>query len=182
MENNIVIKNDITNTLKDQKIMIYGTGHVAMKFYKGLAIRGLEGNVLCFIVSKKQSEKADINGIPVKAIEEISLDEKSIICLAVHEVLKAQIEATVKKHGIGNYIWIYPYLFELVLGPPLKRNIEVPLTKILKRCDDYRIAIRYLAIENYFGKNSIGFRIYEKAQAAYCGEKPQESVQRSFVS
>lgn len=180
MENNAKIKDSIVSILKNQKIIIYGVGYVAMKFYKALVIKGLDENILCFVVTEKNNEQRNVNGIPVKAIAEIGKDEKNIICLAVHEVLKTEVEDTLRKFGLNNYIWIYPYLFELVLGLPLKRNIEVPLTQILRECDDYRIAIRYLAIENYFGKNSFGYKVYEKAQAAYCGVRTAKRRREKF--
>ena len=35
----------------------------------------------------------------------------------------------------------------------------------------YAVAIRYLAIENYYGKNDIGYRAYVKMQQIHCEER-----------
>lgn len=171
---------DINGIMKNNRIAIYGTGFVAMKFYDVLVKRGLGKEIECFIVSKKESGQNEIRKMKICSIDEFENKDGLIICVAVHEVSRDEIEKILDSKKIKNYIWIYPYLYDLALGSPLKRGVPVPVKKIVRQCHNYRIAIRYLAVENYFGKNSYGYDIYRKAQEISCGKISAEKRLESF--
>lgn len=173
---------EILNILKKNKIVIYGTGYVAMKFYEALIYRNLGTNIESFVISKRsKTSESIINGIIVKTIDEFDNKKNSIVCIAVHETIKDEIEQQLDNRNIKNYIWINRYrLIELLLGKPIIENIRMPVAKIVHGCQDYRIAIRYLAIENYFGKNNYGYDIYVKTQKLYCEERTAKKRLLSF--
>lgn len=159
---------DILEIIKNKKIIIYGAGYIANKFYDVLMAYGLEKNIDCFVVTQKNTNQNSIKGYPLKTVYELENIKNSIICLAVHEMTKEDIIKILKKEKLDNYIWIFPYFFELILGTPIATKIYVPVSKLIQSCNDYRLAVRYLAIENYFGKNNNGFMIYKKALGLYC--------------
>lgn len=175
---------DVRNLLDiftNNKIIIYGNGHVGRKFYKALKMHHIEKNILCFAVSYQKENQAEINGIPVREIEKINEKEIAIICIAVHEVLKDEIINVLEKKGIKKYIWIYPFLYELLLGKPVGRNVSIELPEILKTCvNDYRFAVRHMAIEQYFGKNTIGYDMYIRAEALHCNRDTSEKRLQNF--
>lgn len=158
---------EIYNILKKRKIVIYGTGHVAMKFYDLLVWRGLNSNIESFLVTRI-SDKKEIKQIPIKKIDEFENKDEYIICIAVHTALRDEVEGELARWGYTNILWIYPYLYELLFGEPKKENVIVSVDDIIQHNLDYRFAVRYLAVENYFGKNQYGAEIYIKAQSLHC--------------
>ena len=88
---------------------------------------------------------------------------------------------TLQDVGIDHYVWIYPYLYELLLGEPIKTDVKIKVDDIIRTCgDDYRIAIRCAAIDHYCGKNTNGFDWYMKSQALHCSMKTAEERLRRF--
>lgn len=179
----MVYNSKIIDILKNNNIIVYGIGHVAMKFYKSLVICGLDKNIECFVVTQKTEITDEIDGIKIKSIDDIESDKNTVICIAVHEAIRNEVEEILNKNKILDYIWINPHLLtELVLDEPIKKSVRIPIDNIIKQNRDYRIAIRYLAIENYFGKNTYGYDIYKRAQELYCGQKTAESRLASFCN
>ena len=165
--------------LGTKKIVIYGTGYVAQKFFSILKKNSLVGNIICFAVSKGEKEGESIDGIAVKNIRDIESD--NMVCIAVHEALKDEMVDTLCDIGINNYIWIYPYLYQLLLGEPIEKGVRIKLEDIVQTClNDYRIAVRYAAIDNYYGKNIYGFDLYRRAQALYSSMKTAEERLERF--
>lgn len=170
---------ELIKRLENGRIVIYGTGHVARKFLKVLQKHQLDRNIVCFAVSAGEKEKNPIEGFSVQNIREIRLD--SIVCLAVHEAVKNEMEGILQDMEIKNYIWIYPYLYELLLGAPVKKDVKVKLKDIMQTCkDDYRISIRHVVIDNYNKKNINGFDLYIRAQALHCNVKTAEERLKNF--
>lgn len=164
---------DIREFLKNQEIVIYGAGHVANKFYNSLQRLDLDKNVKCFVVSSKREDQDEFNGHKIISVDELQKGE-ACVCIAVHEVLKGEIEVLLERKGIHNHIWIHPYLPELRFGVPLKAGALVPVSQIVHACKDYRLAIRQLTIENYFHLNESGDDIYIKAQQIWCDRDTAE--------
>ena len=159
--------------LKDfggKEIVIYGAGHVGRKFFRTLKVQGLGSQVRCFAVTKQTEEENVLDGIPLKCIYDISVQDNTLICLAVHETLRRELEDIVK--GITDrYVWIYPYLYSLMFGEPEQTDIEIKISEILKTChEDFRLAIRLAAVEQYEGKNTFGYAYYKRAQMMHCAE------------
>lgn len=164
-----------------QNIVVYGAGHIARKFLKVLKLYHYDQNVLCFVVSFPEQSEKMIEGIPVKAIEWLAGHKDLLVCIAVHEALRHDIAVTLQNIGISRYIWIHPCLYELMLGQPVETDVKVDLDDIVRTCvDDYRLAIRYAAIEQYFGKNEVGFAMYRRAQALHSSSETAKERLAAF--
>jgi len=170
---------ELLKILSQKKIIIYGIGHVGMKFFYALKKHRLEKNIISFAVSTPLEGQSNIDGIPIRSIEELDNQESVIVCIAVHEAWKEKIAHKLK---IVEYIWIYPFLYELLLGHPIELDVNVDLNRMIKTCmGDYRLAVRYMAIEQYFKKNKVGYDIYIKAASLYCDKRTAEERLLKFI-
>lgn len=159
---------DLLALIAQQDIVIYGSGHIAGKFLKALKLYHYDKNVSCFVVSDPGQSDKTIEGIPVRATDWLAGHQDMLVCIAVHESLRQEIVFALQNLGISRYLWIYPCLYELLLGAPVETQVKVDLDDIVQTCaGDYRLAIRYAAIEQYLGKNEIGFDMYKRAQALH---------------
>lgn len=157
--------------LERKAIIIYGTGHVARKFYRALGKYHLQSQVQCFVRTEAVRSGERFEGVPVYCFKNISIESDTLVCLAVHESIRDEIEDTVKK-VTGQYIWIYPYLYELMLGKPEQRDVEVAVSKLLKGFqEDLRLGVRLAAIEQQDKKNDYGFDYYVRAQMLHCDQE-----------
>ena len=105
----------ILEQLNGKKIIIYGTGHVARKFYRALLNHGFQKQISYFVRSSDVSDGELFEGVEVCCFEDVDFGENTIICLAVHESILDEIEKIVRKKT-GQYIWIYPFLYRLMSG------------------------------------------------------------------
>ncbi len=170
----------LVEVLRTYKIAIYGAGYVAVRFYQCLKEHQLNGNVFSFITTTGNGLETD--GLSVVAIDQLEIDERMIICVAVHESIKDDIIDNLIKRGFDRYIWIYPFLYSLMLGTPTYSNIKVPISKIWNKVrDDYNIAVRYLAIDNYYERNSNGYEIYKRYLSLFNNEKTSEERLNQFI-
>jgi len=169
---------ELLRYLSQKRIVIYGTGYVGRKFFYALKKHGLEQNILSFFVSELVEGQNRIEGIPVRNIDVFDNYDHVVVCIAVHEVWKDEIACNLRQM---DYIWIYPFLNELLLGRPIEENVHVDLTKVIRNCmKGYRLAVRYMVVEQYFKKNKIGYDIYIKAISLHCDKKTAEERLQKF--
>lgn len=158
------IREFIRKLSEGQKIYIYGTGYIANIFFDILKEKGFQSQVGGFVVSQIMGNQENMKELPVYSINRLSVGEDILICIAVHESLKREIESILMKKGVLNYMWIYPFLFELHYGNPVRDDKWIDIKKIIPGDrDEYGIAIRWVAIDDYYGKCSDGFQMYKKA-------------------
>lgn len=171
---------DFLELITNNKIHIYGTGYVANLFWNELEKKGLTQNVEDFIVSEvKESEYT--HSIPIKGIENVKIDKGSIVCIAVHETLKDEIEMNLLKKQIRNFLWIYPFLYEFSLGCIQKEECWVDIHlfhNVMK--EQYGIALRYAAIEEYYGFRKNGFDMYYRGLLTYNSTRTAELRVKRF--
>ena len=173
---------ELQNNLENTRFSIYGIGHVAKKFYSYLSKRNLVKNIDSFIVTKRSGE-TEFEGVCIKEIDEIEMGSNTLICIAVHESLLGSISEQLNKKKVINYIWIYPYLVDLVIGNPIYTNRKEQVSSIVRNnLLDYRIAIRYHAIECYYNRNISGEIIYKKAMSIHCVENTVNERLKNFYS
>ncbi|MCM1047761.1 MAG: hypothetical protein NC433_04975 [Clostridiales bacterium] len=173
--------NELLEQLSQNNIVIYGTGHVGMIFFRVLKEHGLKNNIACFAVSTHINNKNEIEGIPVLTVEEIVNLNKVIVCIAVHESLRDEIIHILIQREIRKYIWIYPFMHELLMGSPIETGIYVDLDRIMRNYKkEYALAVRYMALEQYFGKSEIGYDIYIRANSLHCERKTAEKRLENF--
>lgn len=173
--------NELEQLLKEKKIIIYGTGHIGKKFLLALKRLGLVEQITCFTKTGHVEQEENVNVIPVYTLSQINVGKNSIVCLAVHESIRDEMIEELKRNQIENYVWIYPYLYELLLGAPLKENIPVSVARLkVASKNDYRMAIRFLAIEQYLGKNDCGFDMYIRALSLHCSQETAKKRAEQF--
>lgn len=171
---------ELEKALNENKVVIYGAGYVAKRFYESLIRRKIAKNVICFVTSKKG--ETNFCDLPVVTIDDLDEDRETLICVAVHESIKNEIIDLLEKRSYFNYIWIYPFQYQLMLGDPLRRAAKVLLADIVSQESEYYgLAIRYLAIEQYYNKNKVGYEIYVKAFALSCGMETAQARLNSFI-
>lgn len=159
--------------LKKYQIIIYGTGYIADKFFKVLQMNQMESNLVCFVKSNA-SEGETKNNYCVKNLKDVCIGENTMVCIAVHESNLYEILDTVKCFT-QQYIWIYPYIYDWLLGGICEKEKNVSIGNIISQCKkDLRMAIRLMAIECYYGKNDIGYDVYLRAEGMHCN---RETVQ-----
>lgn len=174
---------EFLDLLSKKEIVIYGAGYVAKKlFYKALVERGLAHNVKCFCVTNANDRNDVFCGIPIISVQELKISKESIICIAVHASVKDEIFLELNSKGIDNYIWVYPYLFQLLLGEAAVKNVGVNVNDIVRQTcnDDYGIVLRYAMIEYHFGKNDWGFELYVKSREQWASKKNAVIRARNF--
>ncbi|WP_044913064.1 hypothetical protein [Butyrivibrio sp. WCE2006] len=168
----------LIDKLKKQNFYIYGTGFVAEHFYEALNRLELSKNTVSFVTTHNQN--SEYHGIPVKSIKDINDD--LLICIAVHEANLKEIVEVLNERGLKNYVWIYPFIFDMWYGEPIKKGVLVPTNEILTTCkNDYRIVIRVLAIEEYYKINKIGYSIYMKAQQVHSSPDTARKRLEQFI-
>ena len=168
--------------INNKEIFIYGAGYVAEVFFKSLKKNKLEKQVKGFLVSSTGNVDEVIHGYLVRTVDEVIIDSKTIICIAVHEIYRKEIEEILFQKGISNYIWIYPILYELYLGNPIKEKEWINIKKIIKQqLENYGIAIRWAAIDDYYGKCQGGFVLYKKAMALHSDYYTAEERTKQFI-
>lgn len=157
---NVKNADDLKRIISSRDCVIYGAGYVAQRFFKALNRQGLGKQVKSFITSSP-STITEIDSIPVQSVEALKQYHNPMILIAVHEVLVSQIEATLLEKGYDEYIWVYPFLYEIMLGKPKISTVNL---KAIWKANDDNIALpgRYLAIEQYYGNNDYGYEIYKK--------------------
>lgn len=173
----------LVHIIKNNEIGIYGAGYAAQNFYKALQIRNMDKHVKCFIVTDPEKAYGKLEGVLIKTVEDIVREKNIYICIAVHEAIKNEIEDCLLKCGLHNYVWVHPYIMELALGSPLEYHKQIEVRKILQQhCyDNYAFAIRYLAIENYYNKNNMGYDVYLKALNLQCETKTAVNRLQNFI-
>lgn len=168
--------------ISEKKILIYGAGYVAAVFMEALKKHGLEKNVYGFCVTDSIGEQNHMGEFWVKPISQIGVLGNTVVCIATHEVSKRGIEAILLQKGISDYIWIYPFLYTLYMGKPLKEGQWIDVRKmILKNENLYGMAVRWAAIDDYYGNFQGGFYLYTKAMKIHCNAATAEDRANSFI-
>ncbi len=161
----------VLECLAGKKLVVYGTGHVAHKFHKALQAHHLQENIRCFVRTADVEDGERFEGIRVCRWKDVPVGEDTLVCLAVHESLRDEIEKLVRPIT-RQYVWIYPYLYGLMLGEAERENVELEICRLLKGYrNDLRLGVRMAAIEQWEGRNTHGFDDYIRAQMLHCGRE-----------
>lgn len=157
---------EIIDLMRIRRFVIYGNGYIARRLYNIIKKLGLEHNVLNVAVSNPNPNDSGVNGQPLCAISEIN--QNDFIILAVHNAVADTMKRTLIKLGFSDYIWIYPYLIEMEIGQPIRRNYPVPTDILIKYLPiAYTWAIYYLSLADYIEKGLYGGSLYIKFASTY---------------
>ena len=89
---------------RHKKIYIYGAGYYGKKLYFFLKNRGI--NTAGFIVTDGHKKEAEIHGIPIVEISRIKEESDIGVVIGVSYEYRLEVEETLRRHGIAEYIEI----------------------------------------------------------------------------
>ena len=140
---------ELLRQLKSKEIVIFGAGFVAEMFYRALELHGAEGS-LCFCAVTRAGSGQRFHGRPVLSLSEADIREDMLVCLAVHESAEDSLRETLRPYE-AQTVRIYPHLFELLYGAPVRYEAALPLAALLARQDreEYWLVVRYAAVRDY---------------------------------
>ena len=172
--------NEFIDKIRKNRIAIYGIGYFAMRFYRILIKKNLSDNLIFFITTEGKSK---VEGYEVLSVDDYRIDDNILILIAVHESIKDNIIRNLELYGHKNHIWINSeMLYRFILGEPIKQNVRVPIKKIwLANRDNFSMAVRYLVVDNYYGKNVNGYAIYKDLFSMFNTPQTSESRLRQFI-
>lgn len=177
---------EFIDIIKSRRIVIYGAGSMARRFYSTLCRRHLEGNVICCAVTvldECHTEHEVVQGLEVISLKEaICRYPDAFVCVAVHKANRDEMFHILQLEGIdsNNYIWPVPYYFELMLSKPIRENIYLAPHDIMKGCNDLGVAFRWLALKQYYGLADNGYELYLRSLLVYSNRKTAEKRLESF--
>lgn len=173
---------EFINLIDENKILVYGAGYVAGIFVEALNRHGLEKCIYGFAVTDNIAEQKFMGKFWVKSLNQIDDLENVIVCIATHEVSKKEIETVLIQRRISNYIWIYPFLYTLYMGKPVSEGQWIDIKEIISKNENlYGIAVRWAAIDNYYGRCKNGYYLYKKAMKMHCSNETAEERTRAFI-
>lgn len=174
---------ELIDLIKNNDIAIYGTGFVAQNFYAALQMRNLERKVKYFIVTDAEKAYGVVQNVPVRAVNDIVNDKNILVCIAVHEAIKEEIEMVLLEWNIYNFVWIHPYIVELVFGAMKEYHRKMKVSKLILDVpyNDYALAMRYLVIENYYKENDMGYDIYVRILSGLCEAETAKKRLKNFI-
>ena len=168
---------ELAYLLQTKSFYIYGNGYIAQRFFTCVENLGALRNLAGVIVTKADGRTIGINGKPVASIEEIR-DTGALLLIAVHDAVVKEMEAVANRLGFQNVIWIYPYLWQLELGEPVKKNYSISVVQLAVAQKFYNVVIDYLAIQHILeGKSS---NLYIKMQCAWSSSNVAEKRMVAF--
>ena len=163
---------------ENHSIYIYGAGKIGKKILK--LVKNTDNSVYKvkgFLVSDLSGNPSIIDELPVMLPENLP-DRTSLILVSVTDIYQDMIVQNLKELGFVNVVVAYKYSFiEEDVSSDLPKVIQIDTNELLL-CqyrngvfNRYDIAVRLLAIENYFGKNTYGFDLYKKMQQRRAGDE-----------
>ena len=160
---------ELISRLDGEGCFVFGTGFVAKLFKAALEKADMYDCVRGYLVTKPAGEQS-FDGFDVRAADDAETDRSALICIAVHESNLATAQETLSEAGFDNTVWVYPYLYDLIYGEPLYRNVALPLEMILRVQNPryYWLAVRALAAQGVLSGSEDGFDAYIKAQELHC--------------
>ena len=178
----------LLQTIQARGVVLFGTGFVAEKIVHTLAEQGLVDCICGFVVSKAVT--TSFKGKPVWSLAQYSemvtaqqneklSPELPLLCIAVHESLRAMVEQSLSEAGL-EFVWMYPNYLELAWGACTPCVTDIPVRTILRRQepDQAWISVRYAALQECLsGKcNGPASALYVKAASLF--SKPETARQR----
>lgn len=169
----------IMQIIKTNKIVIYGNGYIAKRLYNLIQKLGYTKNVLNIAVTKVASDDIGINGVKLIPISDV--DRDVLILLAVHNAVAAEMEKNLQDLGFRQFIWIYPYLFEMEIGQPIRKHQQIKIVTLIDRAAySYELPIYYLTLKDYCTENIYNGKLYVKFFSAYVTTEMAEKRWQKF--
>ena len=161
----------LLDALRDRGCTVFGHGYVATMFWMALEERGEQNRVRGCMASDPTPD-ARFQGMPVRRMADVKPAEAGLVCVAVHASIRESVCMALAQAGFTEVVWVYPFLHELLFGPPLIRNARVSLRCILNAQDpdEHWIAVRSLAAQALRdgGADAEALDAYVAAQELHC--------------
>ena len=173
-------------------LYIYGCGKIGKTVFSLIEFFGLKSKIKAFLVTDARQAGGVYLDVPVICIKDFS-DAKGLILISLAEIYHAEVEEKLRSLNIGNYVNAYKYIFVDVEREDCVEHACVgDLLKFFFKKNDYGhldIVIRLLAIENLYGKNNYGIRMYKVLMDSFWGDancrtnaKPSEIYLSRFIA
>lgn len=159
--------------LSADEIVIFGTGYVAESFWFGLERLDLTAKVSCFAVSDSSEHAEQLHNRPVRPISNVELRPDILVCLAVHSALAEELDRYLSDLIPGQFIWVYPFLYDLIYGKPLIKGVQRQRSELIRKQNSSFnwISVRYMAARDYLCCSvdyELSRETYIKAMSAHC--------------
>lgn len=181
----------LLKTIQTRGVVLFGTGFVAEKIVHTLTEHGLMECVRGFVVSKAVT--TSFKGNPVWSVNQYSefvtsqrnkklSSELPLLCIAVHESLRADIEKLLSDAGL-DFEWIYPNYLELAWNIRTSVAVDIPIQAILQRQepDQAWISVRYAALKECLAGNGDGPASALQESVIEKQNGPASTLQECFV-
>lgn len=154
------------------QILIYGTGYYASLVYPLLRNAGLKNRISSFVVSNL-SEKDDVDGIPVRAVSEISAFqiENCAVLAAVSKGYEDEIVQVLKDFGSTQIIKLTDYIIQ-----------DDDLIEILRNQSDEQFL--ETVVEEYVWNNISSMQEFEEKRKKlrnYIAQKNRETIDKNTI-
>lgn len=154
---------DIINLIQTNNFVIYGNGYVGKRFQKQIMRLGCSDHIAAIAVTNIES---NIHDWQIKCISDIPKEQ--LVFIAAHDAVASEMKNYLDNAGFKNYVWIYPYLFEMELGFPIKKNVPIGVNELLAEIRDvYMPAIYYLSMKDYCNNNIYNGDFYIRMSTYY---------------
>lgn len=149
-----------------EHLVIYGNGYIAKRLYNCIKKMGYANHIENVAVTDSINGEIGVHGKKVVSICDIN--KNSLILVAVHNTVADEMKRILKKLGFVNYVWIYPFLFDLEFGNPIRKDELVPM-KVLTQCLPafYNPAIYYLSLMEFCHNGQHDGDLYVKMLSTY---------------
>ena len=153
---------DIVNYIRTEKFVIYGNGFIGKRFYQQVKKMGCVEHIISIAVTDTVKEE-NINVVSI-----CDVPRELMVFVAAHDENAFEMVNILHNLGFYNYIWIYPYLFELEVGDPIKCNCQIRVCDLLENMRGfYMPAIYYLSMRDYCDENIYNGSLYIKMSTHY---------------
>lgn len=176
---NVCSFKELIRKIKSEPFYIYGAGRAAARVYKALKNKELLENFNGFIVSSNTNSQT-VDG-KIYAVSNENLNRKANVFISTHKVFLAEVIEALSDNGFSKYEWIYPTMFELEYGEPIlveqQRNVRKLVANMRSK---YMLALFYLAIENFLGKNDFGIDCHIRFHMTHVSRQTAEKIAKLF--
>lgn len=176
---NVCSSKVLIQKIKFEPFYIYGAGRAAARLYNVLKNKKLLENFHGFVVSSNANNQ-DFDG-KIYAVSNDNLNRKANVFISTHKVFLSEVIEALSNNGFSRYEWIYPTIFDLEYGEPVlieqQRNVKQLVSNMRSK---YMLALFYLAIENFLGKNDFGIDCHIKFHMSHVSRLTAEKIAKLF--
>lgn len=173
-----VYMEDIMKYVKKHKeIIIYGAGQVATGLSNDLRASNIYAK--CFVVSKIMGQSTEINGIPVKSIDDINVNENMGIIIGVSIGKVKGIVKELEKREISDYFILEQKYIDSILKSFTKPKMEI--TTVIGCAVNCYYCPQKLLVNEYCSKSNMNARVMSFETFKYCLDRIPLDVQIYFV-